>query len=100
MESLLAMICDSVFWLSAEGLNVSRSSPQFDAMMGRAMLHVDMSKMFADECATRLRLPPVPGTSPVGLQHTSLTLPSGQVAKIEMFTVDRRSTADASDKLG
>lgn len=93
MESLLSMVCDSVFWLSASGTRVSRSSPQFDSMVGQAMLNEDIAHMISEEeCLNFLMRRAVPGTSPVVLFHTSLVLSPSQAVKVELFVVDRRSS--------
>ena len=92
MESLLSMVCDSVFWLSADEANcVSRSSPQFDAIMGQTMKGVDFSKINTDaECRKFLKQWRTPGLSPVSLFPTSLALSSSQTVNADLFIVDQR----------
>jgi len=97
MESLLSMICDASFWLSAKGNFVSRSNAHLDSVMGQAMLGLDISQMMKDnERQKFLNRLSVPGVSAVTLFRTSLLTSSSQAVEAELFIVDRRSTKEAS----
>ena len=63
------------------------------------MLDVDISRRMAnDECMKFLKGSTAPGRSPVALFRTSLAMSLGQVASAELFTVDRRTSHNDSDK--
>jgi hypothetical protein len=98
MESLLAMVCDSIFWLSTEGNHVSKSCVQFDAIMGQEMCGVDLSEMIDNaECSDFLKDGNARESSPVALFPT-LVISATRTVRAELFIVDRRRSVNRPDK--
>merc|ERR1719453_1027765 len=88
------MVCDSVFWLSREGGRITRSSSHFDAIMGKSMAGAELSLSITDDdCKRFLNGAEAPGSRAVALFPTSLKLSSLEVARVELFVVDRRCSS-------
>lgn len=92
LESLLSMVCDSIFWLSADCDSVLRSNVKFDAIMGSTMQGSSFSSSMVDSNGFRNSIGNQldPARSPVTLFPTKLLLGSGQMIDVDLFVVDRR----------
>lgn len=97
LESLLSMVCDSIFWLSTDCDCVLRSNAKFDSIMGRGMQGKSFQSFLSDSdgnCLGGLQKRLVGGIdkvgSPVTLLPTTICVWDAQAIKVDLFIVDRR----------
>jgi len=97
MGSLLAMVCDSIFWLAHDGDTIVRHDGKLEFLLGQNLPSSFFSQHVVERDQPRLRhcfasfaqsgagQPP-----PVQLIHVAILRPNGPEVQVNLFIVDRR----------